>query len=210
MTTDVNALTLDMLKFAGLLRLIWQPQLAQNYESLAMELRSDPSEQGVEETREWVRTTLKGGSGSLGDRYVQKKDGSPDVVLNREYRDLLQKLTDFAIGGDAPVSPLLKQMGNSMFANGYAYFRQVEAPVRKGLRMRGNAMYEVMAEPGATRFVALSQLGEAVGYGPHNSRKDFQECKAAAHRLFMEGRSDDWVHYSSAQVVPGDSLQGLA
>lgn len=35
MTTDVNALTGDMLRFATLLRLIRQPQLAQNYEALS-------------------------------------------------------------------------------------------------------------------------------------------------------------------------------
>lgn len=209
MTTDVNALTLDMLKFAGLLRLISQPQLAQNYESLAVELRSDPSDQGVEDAREWVRTTLRGGSGGLGDVYVQKKDGSLDEVLDQEYQELLQRLTDFANGGEAPLSPLLKQIGNSMFANGYAYFRQVEAPVRKGLLVRGHTMYEVMTEPGATRRVGWKQLGEALGHGPQSSRRDMQECQAAADRLFREGRSDDWVHYSSAQVVPGESLQGL-
>ncbi|MBT2550977.1 hypothetical protein [Arthrobacter sp. ISL-65] len=210
MTTDTNALTLDMLKFAGLLRLISQPQLAQNYESLAVELRSEPSDEAVEDARHWVRTTLRGGAGGLGDQYVLKKDGSLDDVLDQEYQGLLQKLSGFAYGGEAPASPLLKQMGSSMSANGDTYFRQVEAPVRKGLFMRGRAMFEVMTAPGVTRLVTGGELGKALGYGPQRSRRDLQECQAAADRLFRAGRSDDWVHYSSAQVVSGESLRGLA
>lgn len=209
MVNDANALTLDMLKFAGLLRLIRQPQLAQNYESLAVELRSDPSDEAVEDARDWVRAALRGGAGGLGDQYVQKKDGSRDDVLDQKYQEPLQRLTDFANGGEAPVSPLLKQMGSSMFANGYAYFRQVEAPVRKGLFMRGHTMYEVMTEPGVTRLVGWKQLGEALGQGHQDSRRDMQECQTAAHRLFSGGRSHDWIHYSSAQVVSGEVLQGL-
>jgi hypothetical protein len=211
MTTDLNALTLDMLKFAMLLRAIRQPELARNYESTALELRwSDPSDQNVEDVRAWVRLTLRGGTGGLGDMYVQKKDGTVDAALNQEYWNLLKRMTDFASGGDARESDLIRQTGNDMFAHGYTYFRQVEAPVRKGMFMRGRAMFEVMTAPGVTRLVALGELGEALGYGPQCSRRDFQECQFTADRLFREGRSDAWVHYSSAQVVPDESLQGLS
>jgi hypothetical protein len=68
MNTDVNSLTLDMLQFGGLLRVPRQPELAKNYETLALELRFDPSELAVEDAREWVRTTLRGGSGGLSRR----------------------------------------------------------------------------------------------------------------------------------------------
>jgi hypothetical protein len=98
MKTDVNSLTLDLLQFGSLLRVLRQPELAKNYETLALELRSDPSEQAVEDAREWVRTTLRGGSGGLSDIYVQKKDGSLDVVLNGLYEGLLNELTAFANG----------------------------------------------------------------------------------------------------------------
>jgi len=98
MNTDVNSLTLDMLQFGSLLRVLRQAELAKNYETLALELRSDPSAHAVEDAREWVRRTLRGGSGGLGDIYVQKKDGSLDVVLNGLYEGLLNELTAFANG----------------------------------------------------------------------------------------------------------------
>lgn len=208
MTTDIDALTLDMLQFSLLLKMINRPELAQNYERRALELRwSDTSEQDVENAREWVRLTLKGGAGGLGDMHVHKKDGSVDDDLDQECQHLLQKLTVFADGGAEPASDLLRQIGNDMFAHDYKYFRQVEAPLRKGLFSRGRAMYEVMTAPGVTRLVTLNDLGEAVGYSSQNSNKDFQECKMAAHRLYKEGRIDHWVHYSSAQVIPGESLR---
>ena len=207
MTTDVNALTIDMLRFASSLILIGQPELAQNYEARAMYLRSNPVAEDVEETRAWVRLTLNGGAGGLSDMYVQREGGSVDRELNQEYCELLAKMTDFANGGETPASDLIRQMGNEMFSNGYTYFRQVEAPVRKGLFVRGKTMYEVMTAPGVTHLVEAKLLGGSVGYDPRGSRRDMQECQQAAHRLFLEGRSDDWVHYSSAQVIPGESLQ---
>lgn len=101
-------------------------------------------------------------------------------------------------------------MENPTFAHGYTYFRQIEAPVRKGLFMSGRTMYEVMTAPGVTRLVTAGELGQALGYGPQRSRKDFQECQATAARLLREGQVNAWVHYSSAQVVPDESLRDLA
>lgn len=207
MTTDVDALASDMLRFASLLRLIRQPQLAQNYEALAVGLQSDPSDGSVEDARAWVRATLRGGAGGLFDRYVQKEDGARDEVQDQEYQHMLQKLADFAHAGE-PLSPS-QDRRDSLFSHGNTCFRQVQAPVRKGLFMRGRAMFEVMTAPGVTRLVTAGELPEAVGYGPQRSRRDFQECQAAADRLFRERQSEEWVHYSSAQVVPGELLRGL-
>lgn len=97
MVTDMNTLTQDMDKFASLLRIMDLPELAQNYEDLAMRLRADSSTRAVTEAREWVARSFGRGSGSLSDRYVYR-DGSVDEVLNAEYEELLQKLTDFANG----------------------------------------------------------------------------------------------------------------
>ncbi|PNI08360.1 hypothetical protein CXX84_10520 [Arthrobacter sp. AFG7.2] len=203
MTTSVNALALDMLTFSGLLRIIRQPQLAENYEARAKYLLANPAAKDVEETRAWVRLTLQGGAGGLGDMYVQKADGSVDEVLTRQYMELLQKMTDFANGGDEP-SSLLQQMGSAMFAHGYTYVRLVEVvPTGKWPFRRGRTMYEVMTAPGVTRLVDSTLLGGAVGYDPRGSRRDMQECQMTARRMFDEGRTDDWVHFSSSQVIPG-------
>ncbi|MBP1137854.1 hypothetical protein JOE31_004086 [Arthrobacter sp. PvP023] len=207
MTTDVNALALDMLTFSGLLRIIGQPQLAENYEARAKYLLSHPAAEDVEETRAWVRLTLQGGAGGLGDMYVQKTDGAVDRVLTQQYMELLQKMADFANGGPEPLSPLIQQMGNTMFAHGYTYLRLVETPAGKWPFRRGRAMYEVMTAPGVTRLVDQNTLGGAVGYDPRGSRRDMQECQMTARRLFDEGRTDDWVHFSSAQVIPGETLR---
>jgi hypothetical protein len=206
MTTNVNALALDMLTFSGLLRIIRQPQLAENYEARAKYLLSDLAAKEIEETRAWVRLTLQGGAGGLGDMYVQKRDGSVDEVLTQQYQDLLQKMTDFANGGDGP-SSLLQQMGNIMFAHGYTYVRLVEVPTGTWPFRRGRTLYEVMTAPGVTRLVDSALLGGAVGYDSRGSRRDMQECEMTARRLFDEGRTDDWVHFSSAQVIPGEALR---
>jgi hypothetical protein len=206
MTTDVNSLALDMLTFSGLLRIIRQPQLAENYEARAKYLLSNPAAEDVEETRAWVRLTLQGGAGGLGDRYVQKTDGAVDEVLNQQYQELLQKMTDFALGADESLS-LLQQMGNTMFAHGYTYLRLVEVPTGKWAFRRGHTMYEVMTAPGLTRLVDSTLLGGAVGYDPSGTRRDMQECQMTARRLFDEGRTDDWVHFSSSQVIPGETLR---
>lgn len=209
MTRNVNSLALDMLTFSGLLRIIRQPQLAENYEARAKHLLSNLSAKDAEETRAWVRLTLVGGAGGLGDMYVQKTDGSVDEVLTRPYMELLQKMTDFANSGDEP-SSLLQQMGNTMFAHGYTYLRLVEVPTGKWPFRRGRTMYEVMTALGVTRLVDSTLLGGAVGCDPRGSRRDMQECQMTARRLFDEGRTDDWVHFSSAQVIPGETLRRAA
>ena len=98
MELDINILTLDMLRFSGLLRLMNKFALAQNYESLAADLRADASPQAVKDVREFILDSFRGGMGGLTDLYVQKKDGSLDEVLNAEYERVLQKLTDFVNG----------------------------------------------------------------------------------------------------------------
>jgi hypothetical protein len=201
MSTDVHALTIDMLRFSALLNDMNVTGLDRKYAENAMVLQSDSSDQNVEEVREWVRLTLKGGSGGLGDLYVQKPDGSLDQLLNAQYEELLQKLTDFANGGPAGTTDALWDREST-------YFRKVTAPVRKGwFSSVGATTYEVMTAPGVTRVVGPDQLAEAVGYGPQNSRKDWHECQMVADRLFREGHKDDWVHYSSSYVVPDEALR---
>lgn len=208
MKTDVNAWTLGMLQFGSLLRVMGEPEIAKNYETLALELRNDASEQAVEDAREWVRATLHGGSGGLRDLYVQKNDGSLDVVLQGQYQGLLQDMTAFSSGSEAPTPTLHKQALHNLFANGYTYFRQVEAPVRKGLfRISGSVIYEVMTAPGVTSLVQAKYLGGTVGYDPRGSRRDLQECQSQAHKLIAEGRHDEWVHFSSSQIFHADLLR---
>jgi hypothetical protein len=95
--TNIDTLTLDMLRFASLLRIVELPKLAQNYSDLAVKLRADSSTRAVNEAREWVSRSFGQGSSGLSDRYVYR-NGSVDDVLNAEYEELLQKLTDFANG----------------------------------------------------------------------------------------------------------------
>lgn len=95
--TNIDTLTLDMLRFASLLRIVELPKLAQNYSDLAVKLRADSSTRAVNEAREWVSRSFGQGSSSLSDRYIYR-NGSVDDVLNAEYEELLQKLTDFANG----------------------------------------------------------------------------------------------------------------
>lgn len=206
MKTDVYLLALDMLTFSGLLRIIRQPQLAENYEARAKYLLANPAAEDVEETRAWVRLTLQGGAGGLGDRYVQKTYGALDEGLNQQYQELLQKMTDFALCADESLS-LLQQVGNTMFAHGYTYLRLVEVARGKWPFRRGHTMYEVMTAPGVTRLVDSTPRGGAVGYDPRGTRRDMQECQMTARRLFDDGRTDDWVHFPSFQVIPGETLR---
>lgn len=63
MTTDVNSLALDMLTFSGPLRIIRQPQGAENYEARAKHLLSSPAAEDVEEIRAWVVVSSISGPG---------------------------------------------------------------------------------------------------------------------------------------------------
>lgn len=203
METDTEVLATDMMRFASLLRHMNLTVVALKYESLARALQSEASEEAVEEVRLWIRSSLKGGSGSLSNRYVGK-DGAVEEVLNAEYEKLLQKFTDFV--NAEPASK--ESAAAAMFANASTYFRLIEVPVRKGwFSRKGTFTYQVATKPGATRLVTLDQLGEAMGYGPQDSQKDWRECQIVADRLFREGRTDDWVHYSSSYVVPDEKLR---
>jgi len=203
MKTNVKELASDMMRFASLLRHMDLVVVALKCEAFARALESEPTQESVEEVRLWLRSAMKGGSGSLSDRYVQK-DGAVDEVLNAEYEGLLQKFTDFV-----NAEPESKQgAAAAMFGDGSTYFRLVEAPVRTGwFSRKGTYTYEVATGPGATRRVTRNELGDAVGYGPGRSRKDWQECQMIADRLFREGRQDHWVHYSSSWVVPNEALR---
>jgi hypothetical protein len=94
----VDDVTLDMLAFATLLRLIGQPEFAQNYEALAVDLRTDDSAQAVTKAREWVRATLQSGPGRVDDQCLYKRDGSVDHYLSDWYDALRDRLGGFANG----------------------------------------------------------------------------------------------------------------
>lgn len=94
-----------------------------------------------------------------------------------------------------------------MFAKEGVYLRQIAVRKRKGLFMRGVAMYEVMTEPGVTVFVERKYLGAVVSYDPRGSRRDWQESMAATRRLFDEGRRGEWVYFPTGGVVSGGSLR---
>jgi hypothetical protein len=97
-------------------------------------------------------------------------------------------------------------VGVFMFIKGNSYLRLVGVPVRKGMFVWGDHMYEVMTSPGASRVVPAQQLAETIGLDPHGPWNDLQECQRTADRLFGEGRNEDWVEYSTAVVVPGEVL----
>lgn len=98
LATDVDAVTLDMLALATLLRLMGQPELAQNYEALAVDLRTDDSAQALTKAREWVRATLQSGPGRVDDQCLYKRDGSVDHYLSDWYDALRDRLGGFANG----------------------------------------------------------------------------------------------------------------
>lgn len=100
LVTNLHAVTLDMLAFASILRLIRQPTLAQRYEDMAMDLRANPTEADVEAAREWVGPTLEGGAGSLNDAYIHGRDGKVDEYLEQCFRALLLRLGEFSRGGN--------------------------------------------------------------------------------------------------------------
>ena len=115
-------------------------------------------------------------------------------------------MTDFALGGDGPLS-LVQQMGSTMFSHEYTYLRLVEVPTGKWPFRRGHPIYQVMTAPGVTSLVDSTLLGGAVGYDPRGPRRDMQECQMTARRPFNAGRTDEWVHFSSSQVIPGETLR---
>jgi hypothetical protein len=80
MTTDTHALTIDMLRFSALLNAMNVTGLDRNYADKAMGLQSDSSDQSVEEVRDWVRLTLKGGSISPTPR-APTRGSQPQPVL---------------------------------------------------------------------------------------------------------------------------------
>jgi hypothetical protein len=94
-----------------------------------------------------------------------------------------------------------------MFLKGESYVRLVSVPKRLGPFVRGSLFYEVMTEPGVTRFVPLKYLGGVVGYDPRGSRRDMEECLTSADRLFKEGRRGEWVEFSTGLIVSGESLK---
>ena len=94
-----------------------------------------------------------------------------------------------------------------MFIKGNAYLPLIAVPVRKGLFVRGDHVYEVMTNPRNSHVVPAKQLAEAIGLDPRGPWNDLQECQRAADRLFREGRYEDWAEYSTAIVVPGASLR---
>lgn len=106
LATNLHAVTLDMLAFASILRVMRRPTLAQRYEAMALELRADPTEADVEAAREWVEQSLQGGTGSINDVYVQHH-GKVDEYLEQWFRAIMLRLGEFSRGGkrfgdDAP------------------------------------------------------------------------------------------------------------
>lgn len=93
-----------------------------------------------------------------------------------------------------------------MFIRKNSYLRLVRVPERHGIFVRGDNVYEVMTGPGVIKTVPAKKLAEALGLDPSEPRNDLQECRRTARRLFRDGRHGDWVEYSTAIVVPGESL----
>lgn len=98
LATNLHAVSLDMLAFGSLLRVRRLPALAQQYEAMALDMRADPTEADVEEAREWVGPTLRGGAGSLNDAYVQHH-GKVDEYLDDWFEAIKLRLGEFSRGG---------------------------------------------------------------------------------------------------------------
>jgi hypothetical protein len=93
-----------------------------------------------------------------------------------------------------------------MFVEGNVYLRLIGVPVRRGLFVKGHHVYEVMTRPGECRVVRSQQLAEAIGLNARGPWNDLQESQRTADRLFREGLRGEWVEYSTAIVVSGESL----
>ena len=86
----------SILRFAELLTLVGLPELGENYKKQAERLDRERSDQSMNEVGAWIRETFKyQGSGSLPDQYVANPDGSADLGLTSEYRELIQTLGTF-------------------------------------------------------------------------------------------------------------------
>lgn len=94
----MDALIVDMRRFAVLLDVVGLPTLGHNYSKLADSLAEDSSEEKVEAARKWIANTFSyGGHGSIFDRYVPDPEfGSWDRVLTGEYEEVAQRLDSFA------------------------------------------------------------------------------------------------------------------
>ncbi|MDR6986382.1 hypothetical protein J2Y66_000852 [Paenarthrobacter nitroguajacolicus] len=97
-----------------------------------------------------------------------------------------------------------------MYIEGNIYLRLVAVPVRKGLLLRGDHMYEVLTYPGHPRVVSAKELAGAVGVDPRGPWNDLQECQRVADRLYREGRKGEWVEYHTAIIVPDSPAEGDA
>ena len=83
-------------RFADLLILVGLPELGENYRKEAEKLDRDRSDQTISEVGDWIRETFRyQGSGSIPDRYVANPDGSADLALTDEYRELMHTLGAF-------------------------------------------------------------------------------------------------------------------
>lgn len=107
LATNLEAVTLDMLAFSTLLRVHGRPEAGQRYQDMAMELRTEATEESVEAARAEVAESLRGGAGSLNDVVIHKRDATPDAYLSEWYYALKGRLRAFSVGGkrfgdDAP------------------------------------------------------------------------------------------------------------
>lgn len=107
LATNLEAVTLDMLAFSTLLRVYGRAGAGQRYQDMAMELRTEATEESVEAARAEVAESLRGGAGSLNDVVIHKLDATPDAYLSEWCDALRGRLWAFSIGGkrfgdDAP------------------------------------------------------------------------------------------------------------
>ncbi|WP_434992220.1 hypothetical protein [Arthrobacter sp. Ld5] len=107
LTANWEAVTLDMLAFSTLLRVYGRAGAGQRYQDMAMELRTEATEESVEAARAEVAESLRGGAGSLNDVVIHKRDATPDAYLSQWYDALRGRLWAFSVGGkrcgdDAP------------------------------------------------------------------------------------------------------------
>jgi hypothetical protein len=93
---------------------------------------------------------------------------------------------------------------DSTFPGGFRYLRMVSRPARRFLAPRGEAVYEVMVEPGEIARVTLADLPQTLG-ATGESRRDWQECELRARKLFGTG-SALWVEYPTGIEVDDTAI----